>query len=189
MPQWEIRCSMSKVKKDRRQQDLPFTKRVENHLKEKESILDSIHNEKPPKQIEDYAEACIELAAAVKRAIRQSGMSREAVVDEINRYFGWPTPEEAKKLKQGGKRNGDSKHLSYHMFNHHLSKPEQYPIPAPLLYAIHHVTDSLEPCRSFAEAEDGGVFTKDEKQTLALGKMEKAIYEMQQLKKQLRGKK
>lgn len=154
--------------------DFNFEKRVETHLKEKSDILETIHTSKPAKTIESYEEACIEQAAAIKKAVRQSGMSREEVVDGINAYFGW---------------TDKGKHLSIHMFNHHLSKPAEYPIPAPLLYAIHHVTGSLAPCRSFAEAEDGDVITQDEKKELMLGKMETAVYEMQRLKRELRGQK
>ncbi|MDY6971080.1 MAG: hypothetical protein SV775_02010 [Thermodesulfobacteriota bacterium] len=155
--------------------DFSFEKRVQAHLKEKSEILETIHNTEPAKTIESYEEACIEQAAAIKKAVRDSGMSREEVVDRINEYFGWTA-------------NNKGKHLSIHMFNHHLSKPAQYPIPAPLLYAIHHVTGSLAPCRSFAEAEDGDVITQDEKKELMLGKMETAVYEMQRLKRELRGK-
>ena len=75
------------------------------------------------------------------------------------------------------------------MFNHYLSKPVEYPIPAPYLYAVHHVTGSLSPCRSFAEAEQGDVITREEKDELMLGKMEKAVYEMQRLKRELKGRK
>lgn len=58
--------------------------RVEAHLKEKSEILEAFHSAKPAKTIESFEEACIELAAAMKKAVRQSGKSRKAVVDEIN---------------------------------------------------------------------------------------------------------
>ncbi|MDY6789711.1 MAG: hypothetical protein SWH54_00400 [Thermodesulfobacteriota bacterium] len=167
---------MSKKKKNiehiQRTFNFSFEKRVQAHLQEKSEILETIHTNKPAKNIESYEEACIEQAAAIKKAVRQSGMSREEVVDGINAYFGW----HAKK----------GKYLSIHMFNHHLSKPARYPIPAPMLYAIHHVTGCLAPCRSFAEAEEGDVITQDEKKTLMLGKMETAVYEMQKLKRELK---
>jgi len=150
-----------------------FKERVDAHLKEKSDILGAIHTVKPTKTIESFDEASIELAVAIKKAIRQSGMSRETVVDEINTYFGW---------------NKKGKSLSIHMFNHYLSKPAKYPIPAPILYAIQHITGSLEPCRSLAEAEGGEVITHDEKNELVLGKMEMAIYDMQKLRRELKGR-
>ena len=68
---------MTKKRKklDKRQMTLPFSRRVEAYLKEKEDI----HTARPDKQIESYDEACIELAAAIKKAVRQSGMSRKTL--------------------------------------------------------------------------------------------------------------
>ena len=68
--------------------DFNFEKRVEAHLQEKSEILETIHTCKPAKTIESYEEACIEQAAAIKKAVRKSVMSREEVVDGINTYFG-----------------------------------------------------------------------------------------------------
>lgn len=121
--------------------------------------------------MESWEEACIELAAANKRAIRRWGGSREELVDKINEYFGWTS---------GGKS------LSIHMLNHHLSKPAEYPIPGALLFAIQHITASLEPCRCLAEAEGGDVISKEDKQNLMLGKMEKAVWELNRLKRELK---
>ena len=80
----------------------------------------------------NYEDGCIEIAVTIKRAIRQKGLSREAVVDAVNDYFGWPRDD---------KRKG----LSIHIFNHYLSKPVEYPIPAVYLPAIQRITGSLEP--------------------------------------------
>jgi len=164
--------SKKKGKIDPNQKRLPFGDRVEAYLKEKAQILDAIHTSRPGKQIENFDEACIELAAAVKKAIRQSGLSREAAVEGINTYFGWT--------------EGSAKKLSIHMFNHYLSKPVQYPIPGALIYAIQHVTGSLEPCRSFAEIEDGDVISKGEKDELLFGKADMLASEVGKIKKELR---
>ena len=164
--------SKKKEKIDPNQKMLPFGDRVEAYLKEKAQILDTIHSASPSKQIENYDEACIELAATIKKAIRQSGMSRDAVVDGINTYFGWT--------------KASAKNLSIHMFNHYLSKPVQYPIPGAMIYAIQHVTGSLEPCRSFAEIEDGDVISKGEKDELLFGKADLLASEVVKIKKELR---
>jgi hypothetical protein len=125
--------------------------------------------------MESYEEACIEVAASAKRALRASGMSRDQLVDAINDYFGWPA--ETKKA------------LSIHMLNHYLSKPVEYPIPAAMIFAIQHCTRSLDLSGAFAEAEGGRVITRDEIRELAIGKLDDSILEMQRLKRELRGSK
>ncbi|HPL62960.1 MAG TPA: hypothetical protein PK587_04250 [Syntrophales bacterium] len=121
-----------------------------------------------PKRVENYEEACIEIAATVKTALRASQKSREQLVDEINAYF-------------GGRR------LSIHMLNHYLSKPSEYPIPAVLIFAIQHITGSLETISRLAQAEDARVISGEEVRKLAIGKLDDAIAEMQRLKKEFRG--
>jgi len=125
--------------------------------------------------IESYEEACIEVAASVKRMLRVSGMSREQLVDSINDYFGWP--DETKRA------------LSIHMLNHYLSKPVEYPLPAAMIFAIQHCLGSLDVSGTFAEAEGGRVITRDEIRELAIGKLDDTILEMQRLKRELRGNK
>jgi len=122
-----------------------------------------------PKRFDSYAEACIEIAATVKSAVRASGMSREQLVDSINDYF-------------CGRQT-----LSIHMFNHYLSKPIQYPIPAVMIFAIQHITGSLETISTLAQAEDARVISGEEVRKLAIGKLDDAIAEMQRLKKEFRG--
>lgn len=151
--------------------DFDFKQRVAAHLAEQAELLESIGQAHEPKLMESFDEACIELAAAVKRALRRSGLGREQLVDGINEYFGW---SETKRS------------LSIHMLNHHLSKPTEYPIPGALLFAIQHVTGSLEPCQALAEAEGGDVISQQDKQHLMLGKMEAAVWEMNRLKRELK---
>lgn len=142
-------------------------------IKEYRDLKEEILKTAPARTIESHEEACIEIAAAVKKAIRQSGMSREQMVDAINEYFGWI--EKKKKL-------------SIHMFNHYLSKPVEYPLPAYFLFAVQAITKSLEPSKSLAEAEDAKVISGDEVRQMAIGKFDEAIIEMRRLKKELRGR-
>jgi len=161
---------------DPRQCKLAFswTKRVETHLADKVEILEAASETIPdPRPMESYEEACIELSVAIKKAIRHWGQGRLELVKAVNAYFGW-NPD------------GDGKSLSIHMLNHYLSKPAEYPIPGALLFAIHHITGSLEPCRSLAEAEGGEVISQEDKRTLMLGKMESAVWELNRLKRELR---
>ncbi len=119
-----------------------------------------------------FEEACIEIAATVKSALRTSGLSREQMVDAINAYFHAPDK---------------TKRLSIHMFNHYLSKPAEYPMPAALIYAIQHVTGSLETISTLAKEAEARVIDKEEIRKLAIGKLDDAIAEMQRLKKEFRG--
>jgi hypothetical protein len=124
--------------------------------------------------VETYEEGCIEIAASVKRMIRDSGKSREEMVDAINQYFGW---------------NGADKRkcLTITTFNNWLSKPVEYPIQAIYITAIQHICKSMETTRYFAELEGGKIITGDEVRKLALGKLDDAIAEMRRLKREFRG--
>jgi hypothetical protein len=165
---------MSKKRKlfDENQAAFDFDAAIDSYEKLRGEILGANHE--TVTAIESYSEACIEIAAAIKRAIRRSGMSREAVLDGINAFF-FDWMGESKKR------------LSIHMFNHYLSKPCEYPIPAAMLFAVLRVTGSLEPVRPLVEAEGGRVITGDEVRKLALGKIDDAIIEMQKLKREIRG--
>ena len=62
-------------------------------------------------------------------------------------------------------------------------------MPAFYLFAIQRITESLEPARCLAEAEEAKVISKGEVRQWALGKLDETIVEMQRLKKELRLKK
>lgn len=138
----------------------------------KDELLSNTNNDSGT-VLESYDEACIEVAASVKRMLRHSGMSREQLVDAINDYFGWP--------------DGTKRPLSIHMLNHYLSKPVEYPLPAAMIFAVQHCLGSLDVSGTFAEAEGGRVITRDEIRELAIGKLDDTILEMQRLKRELRG--
>lgn len=148
-----------------------FDRKINVYRVLKEEILEA---RPAPKSFESHEEACIQIAAALKKAIRASGLSREDVVDGINDYFGWS--------------GNQKKRLSIHMLNHYLSKPVPYPIPAFYIYAIQHITKSLEPARDLAEAEDARVISGDEVRHMTMGKLDETILEMQRLKRELRGR-
>lgn len=121
-----------------------------------------------------YEECCNEIAVAVKKAIRQSGLSREEAVDAVNEFFHWP-------------KDGDGRErLTIHMLNNYLCRPDSYNMPIPYLHAIQRVTGSLEPLITLAELEGAQVVTGDEIRKLSLGKIDDAINELQRLKKTFR---
>ena len=163
---------MSKRKKslDTRQMSFDFDRSIDEYRDLKNEILTT----EPQKTNHTDQEACIEIAAALKRMQRQSGLSREQLVDLVNEYFGW--------------NEKSSKRLTIHMFNHYLSKPVQYPIPSYYIFAIQHVTGSLEICQAYAEAENAKVISRDEVRQMTLGKIDENIMELQRLKKELRGR-
>jgi len=168
---------MSKRKKriDPNQLSFIFDQKIEEYATLKDEIVNT-PSQMPQNQ--SYEEACIEMAAAVKRSLRSTNMSRAEMVDTINDYFGWPHAPQV-----------EGKHLSLHMLNHYLSKPAEYPMPAFYLFAIQRITESLEPARCLAEAEEAKVISKGEVRQWALGKLDETIMEMQRLKKELRLKK
>ena len=174
--------SNSKKRLDENQTTIfEFNARIDEYLSLKQEILSA---PKPAQKKSSWEEECIEVAASIKQAIKQSGMSREEVVDAINDYYGW-SAQSAESKEQSGK----DKSLSIHMLNHYLSKPAEYPIPAYLIFAIQNITKSISPSALFAEAEDAQVISGDEKRALTLGKLDETIQEMQKLKRELRGRK
>lgn len=151
---------------------------IESYVEKRKEIVEQCNQPTVSREVASEAEDCIEIAAAIKRSIRESGLSREQVCDELNEYWGRST----ERYKKGE----CSKPLSYEMFNHHLSKPVEYPVKAYFLFAIHRVTKSLEPARTIVAAEGAEIATKEDIAMLALGKLEKNISEMQKLKRQIK---
>ncbi len=151
---------------------------VENYVSCRKKIVEQCGKPVTSREVASEAEDCIEIAAAVKKAIRESGMSREQVCDAMNSYWG--------RTEEGYKQRSCNKPLSYDMFNHYLSKPVEYPIKAYFLFAIHRVTGCLEPARVIVAAEGAEVASQEDIAMIALGKLEKNISEMQQLKRKLK---
>ena len=157
---------------DTRQTALNLDQPIEAYAQLREQLAQA-----PPVPIEAkefrYEEYCIEIAVAIKKAIRASGLSREQIVDEINDFYDWP-------------KNDGRKSLTIHMLNNHLCKPTEYPIPITIIHAVHRITGSLEPLTAMAEMEGARIITGDEVRKLALGKIDDAIIELQKLKRNFR---
>ena len=160
--------------------DWDFPSKLEKVLHEREELKDKvIAGPRKVMKTENEFELCVLLAAGIKKAITESGLSREQVVDEINAYFGRTADEAAKD--DSTCRNP----LTIHMLNNYLSKPAECPIPAYYLFAIHHVTESFEPARMFVEAEGARIATGSEIRQLNIGKLEEHLIEIKKLKKEL----
>lgn len=165
---------------DPNQLPLDFTAQVDEYVEVKADILEAAKEPLHRQCGENEMEACIEIAAAVKRTLRESGMSRDQLVDGINSYFG--------RSEQGAISAPPEcrKPLTLNMLNNYLSKPCEYPIPAYYLYAIHNVTGIIEPAATIVAAEGAQVATAHEVRLLQLGRLDQTIAEMQTLKKQLK---
>ncbi len=171
---------MSKKKKriDPNQGSFDFTVRVDEYIAAKNTIFDSIVEQPLLSGYECEYEACVLLAASVKEAQREAGLSRDQMCDGINEFFGRTAERVEQKLCR--------KPLSLDMLNNHLSKPAEYPLDAYMLFAIHHVCRSLAPARVLVAAEGAQVASREEIKLIALGKLDQTMAEMQTLKKQLK---
>lgn len=156
---------------DINQASFDFDKSIETITRLREDILNAPH---PVCMVENYEEACIELAAVLKSTIRETGKSRDEIVDAINQYFGWSTSDKRKCL-------------TITTFNNYLSKPIQYPIPAVGIIAIQHVCHSLKPTSYFSELEGGKTISRSEVRELSLGKIDNLIKELQKERKNIMG--
>lgn len=159
--------------------EFDFDAQVDQYVAARQEIEDAIEQGPPRHSFENEMEISIEIAAAAKRAIREWGWSREQLVDEINTFFG--RTQEGAKADPPECRNP----LSIHMLNNYLSKPVEYPLPAYLLVAIHHVTGLLYPAAAIVAYEGAQVATGAELRQMTLGKLEETISEMRRLKREL----
>jgi hypothetical protein len=159
--------------------EFDFEKRVDAYTEAAIQIYEAL-DERPPEPVESEFEACVEIAAAIKRCIRQTRFSRDEIVERINAYFG--------RTKEGAAEEPPTcrNPLTIHMLNNYLSKPISNPIPAYYLYAIHHVTGCLAPAETIVAAEGARVATGSEIRQMTLGKLEENIAEMQRLKRELK---
>lgn len=149
--------------------------RVADYVETKTQLINATHQRPEPSEL-SIEDACAEVAMAVKRALRRSGLSREQLLDGINGYFGTGDEDE----------DASRKTISIHMLNHYLSKPVEYPLPAYLLIPIIYVLESFDPAQAVVEPVGGRVISEGEVRLMTLGKLETTISEMQRLKRELR---
>ena len=178
---------MSKRRKkiDPRQRTFQFSfqKKIEKFVEATEDVQKAIEEGPPTGEVENEYEACIEIAVAIKKVIRASGLSREQVVDAINDYFG--------RTLEGSKADPPTcrRPLTINMFNNYLSKPTEYPIPAYYEYAIQAVTESIEPSSTILAARGATVASGKDLRHQTMGKIIDLKNEIRKLEKQLNGKK
>ena len=168
---------------DPNQGHINFTwgQRVDRYVNERQGIASAMSELRGPSDYDNEFEYGFELATGIKKAIRESGLSRDHVVDGVNEFFTRST--------EGTETDPPScrRPLTLNMLNKYICKPDEAPIPAYYLVAIMYVTESLEPARALVEPMGARVVDRDEARQLALGKIDQNISELQQLKKQLKG--
>ncbi|MFH2064951.1 MAG: hypothetical protein ABIK15_07125 [Pseudomonadota bacterium] len=181
---------------DSNQLEIPFTweKQIEQFVEVRKEIQieaeEIAKGPEPQKRVECEFELSVTIAAAIKRALDDSGLSREQLVDEINAYFGRtkagaveqpPEDEDGEPIPPVCRRP-----LTIHMLNNYLSKPADCPIPAYYLFAIHHITRSLAPAEEFVKAEGGKVATGVEIRQMQIGKLQANLEEGRMIMKELK---
>jgi len=171
---------VKKIDPNQMEFEFDFAERVERYVEARQQIAEAIEKGSASNQkFENEFEIGIEIAAAVKRAIREWGGSREQLVDEINAFFG-RTPEGVLADPPECR-----KPLTIHMLNNYLSKPIEYPLPAYLMVAIQHATGFLYPSKTIVAYEGAKVATGAELRQMTLGKLEESMNEMRRLKREL----
>jgi len=171
---------------DPNQAEFCFSETIVIHCESCEDIFERVSDVPTARQLggtpKSELELAIEIAAACKKAIRESGLSRDQVLDRINELFGRNGPETAAGPDD---LNNGSKPLSLPMFNHYLSKPHEYKIQPWLLQGICRVTGSLEPLEPLVSPLGARIVSAEETTELMLGKLEAQIRESRRLKTQL----
>jgi len=162
---------------------IPFTwgQRVDRYVDERQGIVSAMTSLRSPSDYENEFEYGAEIVAGIKKAIRESDLSRDQVVDGVNAFF--------TRSAEGTETDPPScrRPLTLNMLNKYICKPDEAPIPAYYLVAIMYVTESLEPASALVEPMGARVVDRYEARQLALGKIDQNISELQQLKKHLKG--
>ena len=155
-----------------RQMMLPFeyksrVKELSDRYDEIKKNIDELVAQGPDQSVcgETEAELCNEIAAAVKVDLRESGMSRDQLVDKLNEFLG--------RTEEGA--SGDypicKKPLTINMLNNYLSKPSEYPLPSHLQFALSRIFGSFRVQRVIVEALGGKVISGEDVRRLTLMKM------------------
>lgn len=128
-------------KRDGNQMMLPFEykDKVKELTKKYEEIGRALHE--VVAQGPEYAcgeaeeELCNEVAMALKQDLRESGMSREELLDQLNAFFG--------RTEEGYKEETCKKPVTLNMLNNYLSKPSTYPLPTHFQFAFNRIFNSF----------------------------------------------
>lgn len=112
---------------------------------------------------EDETELCNEIAMAVKQELRDSGLSREQLLDRMNQFLG--------RTEEGHTERLCKKPLTLNMLNNYLSKPSEYPIPAAFLFAFQSIFGTHRVSNMIVSASGAQVISGEDLRRLALIKV------------------
>jgi len=159
--------------------DLKFKKRFTSFVVANNELQEAIefpHNEYL--EGNDLA-ACYSVVTAIKKMIREAGLSTEEMVDEINKYF---CRSEKAQSEEPPACLGP---LTHSYFSKYLSKPAESRIPAYYVFAIQAICNSLDISKLFTEAMGGEVINADESRQLKIAKLQEAQRRARELEKEL----
>jgi hypothetical protein len=158
---------------DERQMSL-FSEEMERFAEATRGLMDEQKPKPMPDGITEDA-LYVQIAAACKEAIEESGMSRAQVLDRVNAYLNRP-----------GNGDQESKRpITINMFNHFLSKPTEYPMRTSIMQAICKATGSTRPYELLVTDLGGVVVTSQELAYLQLGKLQWLTREFRKVKQTL----
>ena len=136
---------MSPKHNDPNQLGFDFEAKIEQFTELGQEIIDyrcpTIKTDEGDEGFDSVAEFHIEIAAMLKAAIRDAGLSRQDILDKYNRYW--------------GATGADDEHrpMSIHVLNNHLSKPAENPPPMRLVWGIVAVTQDKGIPTMFGHAD------------------------------------
>ena len=157
------------------QQSFDFEQAVDQLLESKDALVRACRETRPTRPIGGRSDAAEEIALACKHAIRDAGLSREQALDKVNELLGLSETD-----------GSEGKPISPHIWNHYLSKPAEYPLPAYVVMALVRVTGALEPLQTMAEPVGARVISGEEAKLMHLGKIENLHAELLRVRRELK---
>lgn len=175
-----------KSKADKLQMTLPgfgLEKSVDQARAKYEELgkaLDEVSTAVPVKhETENEFELCTEIAAAIKRDYRATGLSREAFCDRINEFLG-RTPDRYHKRPRLCR-----KPLSPDMLSKMMTDPIHYPLHAYYLFAFQHVSDGFRVANAILGAKGAKVVSGEDLKKFAQIKAQELRQQAQDLEKSI----
>lgn len=159
---------MAKVQ-DKKQMLLPFEykERVKELMRQHDEIgrdLNNVVDQGPESACgENEEELCNEVAAALKADLRESGMSRDELLDKVNAFLG--------RTEEGYKKEACKKPMTLNMLNNYMSKPSEYPLPSHFQYAFNKIFGSFRIQNTIVGAMKAQVISGEDIRRLTLMKI------------------
>ncbi|MCG8640592.1 MAG: hypothetical protein MI862_12705 [Desulfobacterales bacterium] len=169
---------------DRNQMPLMgFEMQVDHALRKNREVGQALRNlvDTGPSQdqIDNEFELCHAIAAALKRELERSSLSRPTFCDKVNEYLG-RTQERYKQTPSLCR-----KPLTQHTLNKMISDPIHYPVNAYYLFAFQHVLKGFGVIGTIVNAKGAKVVTGDDIRRIAQVKAAELRQTAQEIEKQI----